>query len=133
MRSALMLYASDIVDEGFEVVFERARERGGVDALELGAIYHHGRDLYPHNPRHKLLFLDGGRASSSPTHPRSRVSASNPSWPGCSAEVDPMRRIVARARRRVSAHAPGRSRYTTSRSASATRTRPPRTRSGIGR
>ena len=89
-----MLYASDIVDEGFEVVIEGARDRGGMDALELGAIYHHGRDLYPHNPRHKLLFLDGGACFFRPDPRAFEGQRIQPHLAAMLSEVDPMRRLV---------------------------------------
>jgi hypothetical protein len=89
-----MVYASDLVDEGFEHVVDVARDRGGVDGLELGAIYHHGRDLYPHNPRHRLLFLDGGACFFRPDPSRFRGQRIQPHLAQMLAEVDPLRRLV---------------------------------------
>ena len=60
MKTALMVFASDLIDEGFEAVADVARDRGGFEAIELAAIYHHARDVHPHNPVHRVLFLDGG-------------------------------------------------------------------------
>ena len=56
----MMVYATDLVDEGFDVVLQRLQERGAIEAVELAAIYHHARDLYPHNPVHRVHFADGG-------------------------------------------------------------------------
>jgi hypothetical protein len=59
VKAALMVYATDLLGEGYDRVVKRARDDGGFDALELAAIYHHARDVSPHNPHH-VQFLDGG-------------------------------------------------------------------------
>ena len=92
-----MLYASDFVDEGPEVVIERARDRAGLDALEMGAIYHHGRDLYPHNPRHRLLFLDGGACFFRPDMTAFAGHRIQPQLARMLDEIDPVRALVDRA------------------------------------
>jgi hypothetical protein len=92
-----MLYASDFVDEGPETVLGRARERGGLDALELAAIYHHGRDLYPHNPLHRLLFLDGGACFFRPDPTAFEGHLIQPQLARMLDEIDPVRRLVALA------------------------------------
>jgi hypothetical protein len=60
VKSAAMVYAGDIVDEGVSTVLARLRDRGGLDGVELAAVYHHSRDVYPHNPVRAVAFPDGG-------------------------------------------------------------------------
>jgi hypothetical protein len=94
MKSALMVFATDLVDEGFEVVVERARERGGFDGIELAAIYHHARDVHPHNPVHRVRFLDGGALFFRPDPQAFAGQRIQPHFSGLLDHVDPMRRLL---------------------------------------
>jgi hypothetical protein len=89
-----MVFASDLVDEGFDAVVEAARERGGFDGIELAAVYHHARDVHPHNPRRKVRFLDGGAASFRPDPEAFAGQRIQPHLAGVLAEVDPLRRLL---------------------------------------
>jgi hypothetical protein len=89
-----MVFASDLVDEGFETVIETARERGGFDGIELAAIYHHARDVHPHNPRQRVRFLDGGACFFRPDLSAFAGQRIHPHLAGMLAEVDPMRRLL---------------------------------------
>jgi hypothetical protein len=94
VKTALMVFASDLVDEGFDAVVEAARERGGFDGIELAAVYHHARDVHPHNPRRKVRFLDGGAASFRPDPEAFAGQRIQPHLAGVLAEVDPLRRLL---------------------------------------
>jgi hypothetical protein len=89
-----MLYASDVVDEGVDHVLGVAVDRAGVDALEFAAIYHHGRDLYPHNPRRKLIFLDGGACFFRPDLRNFADQRIQPHLARMLTEVDPLRELL---------------------------------------
>jgi hypothetical protein len=56
----VFLFASDLVDEGMAAVLDNVAERAGVGGVTMAAAYHHGRDIFPHNPARKVHFLDGG-------------------------------------------------------------------------
>jgi hypothetical protein len=60
MRTSVILFATDLVDEGFETVVDRIRDLAGADAVTMAANYHHSRDVFPHNPRRKVRFMRGG-------------------------------------------------------------------------
>lgn len=60
MRSSVILWATDLVDEGFDLVLDRIRNLAGVEAVTMAGNYHHSRDVVPHNPRRKVQFMAGG-------------------------------------------------------------------------
>ena len=60
MRASVILFATDLVDEGFETVVDRIRDLAGADAVAMACNYHHSRDVFPHNPRRKVRFMRGG-------------------------------------------------------------------------
>jgi hypothetical protein len=100
MKTALMVFASDLIDEGFEAVADVARERGGFEAIELAAIYHHARDVHPHNPVHRVRFLDGGAFFFRPDPRAFSGQRIQPHLAGVLEEVDPLRRLLAVGRAR---------------------------------
>ncbi len=56
----MFAFPSDIVDEGYDVALDRIRNRAGVSGLTLAALYHAARDIFPHNPRRRVGFIQGG-------------------------------------------------------------------------
>jgi hypothetical protein len=60
MRSSVILWATDLVDEGFDLVLDRIRDMAGAEAVTMAGNYHHSRDVVPHNPRRKVQFMKGG-------------------------------------------------------------------------
>jgi hypothetical protein len=60
MRTSVILFATDLIDEGFETVVDRIRDMAGADCITMAANYHHSRDVFPHNPRRKVRFMRGG-------------------------------------------------------------------------
>jgi hypothetical protein len=95
VKTALMAFATDLADEGFETVVDRARERGGFDGIELGAIYHHARDVHPHNPKRRVRFLDGGALFFQPDPRAFAGQRIQPHLAGMLTEIDPLRRLLA--------------------------------------
>src|SRR5918911_1101149 len=53
------VFALDLRDEGLETVLANLQARGGLSAVTMAAAYHHSRDVFPHNPYHKVVFLEG--------------------------------------------------------------------------
>ncbi|HEU5431825.1 MAG TPA: hypothetical protein VFU81_09185, partial [Thermomicrobiales bacterium] len=94
MKTALMVFASDLIDEGFEAVVDAAHDRGDFDGIELAAVYHHARDVHPHNPNRKVRFLDGGAAFFRPDPGAFAGQRIQPHLAGMLAEVNPLRRLL---------------------------------------
>jgi hydrogenase/urease accessory protein HupE len=60
VETSIFAFATDLADEGIETVLDNVQERGGLGGLTVAAAYHEGRDVFPHNPRHKVRFLESG-------------------------------------------------------------------------
>jgi hypothetical protein len=58
--TSIFCFATDLADEGIETVLDNVRRRGGLDGLTVASAYHEGRDVFPHNPVHKVRFLESG-------------------------------------------------------------------------
>jgi hypothetical protein len=43
-----------------DAVLENIGGRAGLSGVTMAAAYHHGRDIFPHNPKRKVHFLEGG-------------------------------------------------------------------------
>jgi hypothetical protein len=56
----MFAFATDLHDEGLETVLENVQNRAGVDGLTMAVAYHDVRDVFPHNPVHKVRYLEGG-------------------------------------------------------------------------
>ncbi len=41
-------------------MLDNVAERAGLGGVTLAAAYHHGRDVFPHNPLRKVHSLEGG-------------------------------------------------------------------------
>jgi hypothetical protein len=53
------LFAHDVLDEMPSVVVDRLQQAGLMGAA-MAAAYHHSRDVFPHNPRRSVVYLEGG-------------------------------------------------------------------------
>jgi hypothetical protein len=60
METSIFAFATDLADEGLETVLDNVQERGGLGGITVAAAYHEGRDVFPHNPKHKVRFLESG-------------------------------------------------------------------------
>jgi hypothetical protein len=58
--SSAYVFATDLEDEGVDRVLENLQERARLDSVTLAVAYHAGRDVFPHNPRRKVCFLEPG-------------------------------------------------------------------------
>jgi hypothetical protein len=50
-----------LLDEGVSSVLDRLAE-AGLNGVTMAATYHHARDVFPHNPKHKVGYREGGVA-----------------------------------------------------------------------
>ena len=55
-----------------ETVLDNVAGRAGLGGVTLAAAYHHGRDIFPHNPLRKVHFLEGGTVFFQPDPARFR-------------------------------------------------------------
>jgi hypothetical protein len=60
VETSIYCFATDFADEGVDVVLDNVQHRGGLGGVTFAAAYHDGRDVFPHNPVHKIRFLEGG-------------------------------------------------------------------------
>jgi hypothetical protein len=67
MRSSLLTFATDLLDEGLENVADNVQHRGGVGGVTLAAAYHDARDVFPHNPRRVVYFQEPGAVFFQPS------------------------------------------------------------------
>lgn len=66
----MLAFATDLYDEGLDTVLGNVQERAGVDGLTMAVAYHDARDLFPHNPVHKVRYLEGGAVFFQPDESR---------------------------------------------------------------
>jgi hypothetical protein len=59
MKSSIFTFAYDLHDEGIDTVLDNVQQRGQLDAVTLAFTYHHSRDIFPHNPRRKMIYMEG--------------------------------------------------------------------------
>lgn len=99
METSIFAFATDLVDEGLETVLDRLQEArlGGVT---LAASYHHGRDIFPHNPKRKVHFLEGGALFFRPAQERYADLRIQPNVSRLARQVDVLTELRAAADRR---------------------------------
>ena len=93
----MFAFASDLRDEGMEAVLDNVSGRAGLDGVTLAAAYHHGRDIFPHNPLHKVHFLEGGTVFFQPQATRYRGLRLQPQVSRLAGESDVLADLCRRA------------------------------------
>lgn len=78
MLASGYVFALDLRDEGLEIVLDNLQGRGGLSGVTMAAAYHHSRDVFPHNPLRRVVFLEGGSVYF---HPDERRYATTPLKP----------------------------------------------------
>ena len=68
----MFAFATDLMDEGMAAVLDNVAGRAGLGGVTMAAAYHHGRDIFPHNPARKVHFLEGGSVFFQPDPNRYR-------------------------------------------------------------
>lgn len=98
MKTSTFLFATDLVDEGIDVVLERL-ERANLDGLTMACNYHHSRDVFPHNPVHRVRYMQGG-VFFHPEPSRYEQLLIKPDVPDWVLEDDPLPNVCRAADRR---------------------------------
>jgi hypothetical protein len=99
MRSSVILFANDLVDEGFDKVVDTIRDMAQADAVTMACNYHHSRDVLPHNPRRRILYMRGG-VYFQPSPERFARLKIKPDVVDFARAEDPLARLVATAKKR---------------------------------
>lgn len=99
MRSSVILFANDLVDEGYEKVVDTIRELAHADALTMACNYHHSRDVLPHNPRRRIVYMRGG-VYFQPDPAKFAALKIKPDVVDFAREEDPLAKLVATAKSR---------------------------------
>ena len=100
MRTSIFAFATDFADEGLEAVLDNVTDRGRVEGVTVAAVYHDGRDLFPHNPVQKVRFLEGGAHFFRPDQDAYRDLRIQPHVSALAQERDVVAELCAAARER---------------------------------
>jgi hypothetical protein len=95
MRTSMFSFATDFHDEGVDVALGRIAERGGLGGVTVAAVYHHGRDIFPHSPVRRVRFLEGGTAFFRPDPARYADTPVKPVASRLAEEWDPLAELRA--------------------------------------
>jgi hypothetical protein len=60
LETSAFAFASDLADEGVEMVLANIQERAGLGGITPAFSYHAARDVFPHNPRRKVRLQPRG-------------------------------------------------------------------------
>ena len=97
METSMLAFASDLSDEGFATVLGNVQERAGVDGLTMAVAYHDARDVFPHNPVHKVRYLEGGAVFFQPDWARYEDLSLRPRVAELARMSDPLSELCAAA------------------------------------
>ncbi|MBA2533756.1 MAG: hypothetical protein H0V21_01960 [Rubrobacter sp.] len=93
----MLAFASDLCDEGFNTVLGNVQERAGVGGLTMAVAYHDARDIFPHNPVHKVRYLEGGAVFFQPDASRYEGLQLQPRVAELAQTSDPLSDVCAAA------------------------------------
>jgi len=93
-------FATDLADEGIDTVLGNVQERAGVDGLTMAVAYHDARDIFPHNPVHKVCYLEGGAIFFQPEQARYEDLRLQPYVSELARSGDPLADLCTAARER---------------------------------
>jgi hypothetical protein len=97
VTSSAFLFAHDVLDETPDVVLDRLQQ-AGVNGAAMAAAYHHSRDVFPHNPRRRVAYLEGGTVYFQPD--LERYGTLTPRLARVAEATDPLRMLCEAAQRR---------------------------------
>jgi hypothetical protein len=100
MRSSLLAFATDLLDEGLDTVADNVQQRGAAGGITLAAAYHDARDVFPHNPRRVVYFQEPGAVFFQPTAQRFRGLKLQPVVSQLIGDRDLVGELVSLAQRR---------------------------------
>jgi hypothetical protein len=64
--ASAFVFATDLADEGVDAVLGNLQERAGLTGVMPAFAYHAARDVFPHNPKRKIVLLDRGECFHRP-------------------------------------------------------------------
>jgi hypothetical protein len=100
LDTSIFAFATDLHDEGIGTVLDNVQHRAGLGGVTLATVYHEARDLFPHNPRGKVRFLEGGVAYFRPDPARYRGLPLEPRQALLADGADVLAELVTAAGRR---------------------------------
>src|SRR5215203_6087254 len=100
MQTSILAFATDFHDEGLDAVLGNVQERAGVDGVTMAVAYHDARDVFPHNPVHKVRYLEGGAVFFQPDESRYEGLQLRPRVAELAHTSDPLRALCAAASER---------------------------------
>ncbi|MFJ3214828.1 hypothetical protein ACIPLC_02725 [Kitasatospora sp. NPDC086801] len=100
MESSVLAFATDLLDEGADTFFGNLTDRAGVGGVTLASVYHEARDVFPHNPRRVIRYLEPGAAYFRPDPARWRGRRLAPVPSTAIGDRDPFAEAAAETRRR---------------------------------
>ena len=100
MESSVLAFATDLIDEGADQFFGNLTDRAGVGGLTLASVYHEARDVFPHNPRRVVRYLEPGAAYFRPDPARWAEQRLRPVPSTAIGDGDPFATASAEAERR---------------------------------
>ena len=100
MESSVLAFATDLLDEGADHFFGNLTDRARVGGVTLASVYHQARDVFPHNPRHAIRYLEPGAAYFQPDPARWSDLRLRPVPSTAIGERDPFAEAAAESRRR---------------------------------
>lgn len=100
MQTSVLAFATDLQDEGVDNVLDNVQHRAGVQELTLAVAYHQARDIFPHNPVHKIRYLEGGCVFFAADASRYQGLRLQPCRSEIARESDPLAELCAVARER---------------------------------
>jgi hypothetical protein len=99
MTSSAYFFAHDVLDETPAVVLDRL-EQAGLNEAVMAAAYHHSRDVFPHNPRRKVVYMEGGTVYFRPELGRYPDSRLTPRVASVAGDADPLAMLCEAGQRR---------------------------------
>jgi hypothetical protein len=103
---SLFAFATDVQGEGLDAVLDNVQGRAGASGVTFAAVYHEARDLFPHNPRGRLRFLEPGACYFLPDAARYRGLPIQPRVSRLVEEANVLADLVdAAGRRSMAVHA----------------------------
>ena len=60
LETSAFVFATDLAGEGVETVLDNLERRGGLGGVTPAFVYHAARDVFPHNPAHRVVLQERG-------------------------------------------------------------------------
>ena len=98
MRSTVSTFVEDFIAEGPEVVVANIADRAGASGISIAAAYHDSRAVFPHDPRHRVRYSEGGTVLFQPNLRRYQGLRVQPRVAQIARERDVFRECCATAR-----------------------------------